>query len=116
MKKAMFWTALAAVLFGVSSQAQAGCAQKYCNAVYIDFLYTNNNSVGTVYVHTTGDESAMTDCTPFQGSAFVLTLDREGGKAIYATLLAALAADRPVDIVAKVGSPNCEISYIRYRR
>ena len=96
--------------------ARAACVAYSCQAVHVDILYTNANSVGTVYVYTTGDESAMTDCTAVQGMAFTLLLNTEGGKAVYATLLAALAADRPVDIVANVGSSTCQISYVRYRR
>ena len=96
--------------------ADAGCAAYYCNDVYVDVLYTNNNSVGTVYVYTSGDESAMTGCTALGGTAFTFTLDTHGGRAVYATLLASVAAERPVYIVAVQGSAGCKISYVRYMR
>lgn len=100
----------------VPLSVNAACSLYACNNIYVDVLYTNTYTTGPVYVYTTGDESAMTGCAALGGTAFTLTLDTEGGKAIYATLLMAVAADRPVDIVAVQNSTGCKISYVRVRR
>ncbi len=96
--------------------AGATCAGKACNGIYIDMLYPNNTATAKVYIQTTGDESLLTDCTAFNGNSFTLEVTTDAAKAIYSTLLAALTADRPIDVVGVTGSNECEIAFVRYRR
>ena len=101
------------VLF--SPLVHAACGSHFCNGVFVEVLYTTNNSQGTVYIFTSGDESAMTSCTPKDGTIIVLELDTEGGRAIYSTLLAAVTINRKVDIVAQPNGGECEVAYVRFR-
>ena len=102
-------------IFLFSPALHAACGPYYCNGVFVEVLYINNNSQGTVYIYTSGDESAMTDCAALQGRIITLELDTDGGRAIYSTLLAAVTVNRKVDIVARRNGGTCEVSYVRFR-
>lgn len=99
----------------VPALSEAACSVYACNNVYVDTLYTNNYSSGTVYIYTTGDEAALTGCDGSSNS-LLLYITSPAGKAIYSTLLVAVTVDRQIDIVLKNNGATCEVSYVRFRR
>ncbi len=89
------------------------CGAYACNNVYVETLYTNNYSSGHVYIYTSGNEAAATDC---DGSTnyVLLKLDTDAGRAIYSNLLVAVATARKIDIVMRRNGQQCEVSYTRF--
>lgn len=113
---AVFKLLLACLLIALPAISFAVCKNDNCSNVHVNRLQPSTNSAGTVYIGTSGDEPLMTDYTALNSELFTLYLSNSGSEAVYATLLAALTTDRPVDVVAKVGSTGCEVSYVRFRR
>lgn len=93
-----------------SSPAMSACSGLVCSD-YIQTFYQNADSVGTLYIGTTGTETALS-CTAASGTLLKLQANTDGGRLTAATLLAAEMANRKVDIILQAGSNPCNILYV----
>jgi len=92
--------------------AQADCAKDYCWPVKVDQLQPQVASA-KAYISTDADESLLQSCTPAAGKFLTLDTSKPGGRDVYSTLLAALAADKTVSLVPVKDSVGCEIAYVQ---
>jgi len=104
-------TAAATVFLGISSAANANCQAEGCFSVMVTELYMNAWA-GGFYIQTSGDET-LANCTPNSGVFIHVPESTPHLKELYATLLAAQLADRPVSIRVIEGTSPCTVSYIR---
>jgi hypothetical protein len=109
--KARIAVATALMFLGVSSAVNANCQAMGCFNVMVTELYMNAWA-GGFYIQTSGDET-LANCTPDSGVFLHVPESTAHLKEVYATLLAAQLADRPVSIRVNEGSSPCTVSYIR---
>lgn len=109
MRRFLFGAAIALI----SLVAKADCDANSCWEVYVDRLYVT--AAGVVHVGTSGDESKL-GCTPQNGVYTSLYLADPAGKSMYATLLAAQATNRTVQLRIENNSVGCRIVYMTLDR
>jgi len=89
--------------------AQAACSGTSCIGVDVTRLYMTN--AGTLYIGTSGEESALNCTSP--ANVFLSVKDSDVGKnAIYSTLLTAKTTKTPVTIGIQAGTPDCRVLYV----
>jgi hypothetical protein len=98
-------------LLGQSSAFAAACSPTSCSG-QISMLYIEAN--GDAYVGFVGGLAGLTGCIPNDGEQQFLTLLATSAnmKKVYATLLAAQMAGRPVTIAVAANSNGCTIRYV----
>lgn len=109
MKKIGVSTLLLASVMVLSSQAQASCTGGNCVNVTLDRLYIHSN--GVIYIDTSGTETDLA-CTPSGGRYIKLTTTHPARDQIYALLLTAHEAKRPVWVSINTSEAECTLSYI----
>jgi hypothetical protein len=95
-----------------ASAAFADCLPAGCYDVLIEELYPT--SEGGVWIKTTGDET-LANCTS-NSNVFLRLNVSAGYKDIYATLLAAMIAEKRVSLRVVEGSTHCIVSYVTLNR
>jgi hypothetical protein len=102
----------AAASLALTAPAFAECTAAGCYNVLIEELYPTAD--GGVWIKTTGDET-LANCTA--DSNVYLRLNATAGyKEIYATLLAAMLAEKRVSLRVVAGSNPCAVAYVTLNR
>jgi hypothetical protein len=102
----------AAASLPLATSAFAECLAAGCYDVFIEELYPTAS--GGVWIKTTGDET-LANCTA-NSNVFLWLNDTAGYKDIYATLLAAMLADKRVSLRVVEGSNPCTVAYVTLNR
>jgi hypothetical protein len=103
--------ALAASL-PLATVAFAECSAAGCYEVLIEELYPT--AEGGVWIKTTGNET-LANCTA-NSNVFLRLNVSAGYKDIYATLLAAMLAEKRVSLRVVEGSNPCTVAYVTLNR
>lgn len=107
---------LMAVITGVSmfaGEARAStCGVRVCANADIGTLYLN--STGHIYIRLEADYAGL-DCTPVSNAYIVLNRDHANYNQIYALLLSAELAGRPVSVRMTNADATCNVSYVTLR-
>ncbi len=103
------------------SQAFA-CGTTHCPDVTIEKMYAI--AKGKVWLFTSGDESALTNCTAAGGDRVTIDLDDPAGEAVYALALTLKAQNKVVTAIGLIPSAGnttaaiavgeCVVNYIRH--
>lgn len=101
------------LVFFITSYVNAACSGNVCSAVLVDKIYANIS--GKVYVATSGTETNL-NCTPGSGVYLTLEIDEPGSYTIYALLLEAQKASKPIKLRIDDNSSGCTVKYAVYDR
>lgn len=96
----------------LATAAFAECSAAGCYEVLIEELYPT--AEGGVWIKTTGDET-LANCTA-NSNVFLRLNATAGYKDIYATLLAAMLAEKRVSLRVVEGSNPCTVAYVTLNR
>jgi hypothetical protein len=96
----------------LATPALAECSAAGCYDVFIEELYPTAD--GGVWIKTTGDET-LANCTA-NSNVFLRLNVSNGYKDIYATLLAAMLAEKRVSLRVVEGSNPCAVAYVTLNR
>ncbi|MBL8266023.1 hypothetical protein [Steroidobacter sp.] len=111
---AMFAVTLSTLAFAAC--ASADCSALRCDNVYIEQLYVDSGDLGggDIWVRTSGAETALS-CTANGGVLLKLSASSTYRKDVYALLMMAFSADKPVSIRVMPGT-DCPIAYVTVDR
>jgi hypothetical protein len=101
------WLLVALLAFSTNTYAE--CAVGTCAEVKITQMQID--VAGVVFVETSGTETLL-NCSPEAGIYLKLNTTAQGGKNIYAALLATQARDQIVKIRVIDNVSPCEITYV----
>lgn len=105
-----FLIAFATFLVSISAHAHPNQANGLVTS-----LQTFGSNTYPIYVYMDVDFSGL-NCTPASGgTAITLPTDQPNFRTVYATLLTALVAQRPVIARINEGTVDCQISYVTIR-
>jgi hypothetical protein len=96
----------------LATAAYAECSAAGCYEVLIEELYPT--AEGGVWIKTTGDET-LANCTA-NANVFLRLNVSAGYKDIYSTLLAAMLAEKRVNLRVVEGSNPCAVAYVTLNR
>ena len=94
----------------IVSTVYADCAQESCTDVEVMRLYLRPE--GDVLIDTSGDEKALSVCTPSEGKYIHLKSDHKNKQEIYSTLLSAQFAGKKVWIRVSNNQSPCQVEYV----
>jgi len=92
----------------ITMSANAACDSTGCYGVTIDRMYVTSG--GTIYVGTSGTESAL-NCTSPGGVYMSVSHDATGKNAIYSLMLTAQTTKKKINLRAAEGSASCNILF-----
>ena len=94
----------------LSISANAACAGNNCTNVDVEKIVVTQ---ATMYIATSGTETALTNCTPVAGVFVTLSSVDASSKSIYSALLTAQTTKKKVKIRTKdTPGAACQIDYI----
>ncbi|MEO1189506.1 MAG: hypothetical protein AAFW60_10575 [Pseudomonadota bacterium] len=97
-------------IWGLGSVAASQCSAKLCANANVKLLYFKSN--GDILIELDADTSPL-NCTRVSDIYVTLTYENGNKEEIFATLLAAQSASKPIARVRIIeNSSECEISYV----